>query len=165
MDLVNAVQQFSNNDKLKPSGWDIEFFINNGGKSMTRTTPFTVRDARDANNNVFNKSRIDSLGGNYEGPENIKLFDVNNDGYFDLIFNDREGNALCMMSQNKPLDLYSPIIKFDDFQRNGLLSGMPGSKIGIRSFYIVDLKKDGTNQLIEYRNYRNLHCFYRDASN
>lgn len=25
MDLVNAVQQFSNNDKLKPSGWDIEF--------------------------------------------------------------------------------------------------------------------------------------------
>jgi hypothetical protein len=150
MDLVNAVQQFSNNDKLKPSGWDIEFFINNGGKSMTRTTPFTVRDARDANNNVFNKSRIDSLGGNYEGPENIKLFDVNNDGYFDLIFNDREGNALCMKSQNKPLDLYSPIIKFDDFQRNGLLSGMPGSKIGIRSFYIVDLKKDGTNQLIEY---------------
>ncbi len=150
IDLVNAVQQFSNNDKLMPSGWDIEFFINNGGRSMTRTTPFTVRDARDANNNLFNKSRIDSLGGNSEGPENIKLFDVNNDGYFDLVFNDRDGNALCMMSQNKPLDLYSPIIKFDDFQRNGLLTDMPGSKIEIRGFYLVDIKKDGTNQLIEY---------------
>ena len=150
IDLVNAVQQFSNNDKLMPSGWDIEFFINNGGRSMTRTTPFTVRDARDANNNLFNKTRIDSLGGNSEGPENIKLFDVNNDGYFDLVFNDRDGNALCMMSQNKPLDLYSPIIKFDDFQRNGLLTDMPGSKIEIRGFYLVDIKKDGTNQLIEY---------------
>ena len=150
IDLINAVQQFSNNDNLYPSGWDIEIFINNGGKSMTRTTPFTVRGALDINNNKFNKSRIDSLGGNSEGPENLKFHDVNNDGYLDMIFNDRSGNALCMLSQNKLLDLYSPIIKFDDFERNGLLTNMPGSTVEIRGFYITDIKKDGTKQLIEH---------------
>lgn len=150
MDLVNAVQQFSNNDKVLPSGWDVEIYLNNSGKSMTRKTPFTVRGAIDANNNIFNKSRIDSIGGNSEGPENIKLYDVNNDGYLDMIFNDRDGNALCMLSQKKELDLYSPVIKFDDYQTNGLLINMPGSKIGIRGFYLVDIKNNGTQQLIEY---------------
>ena len=150
MDLVNAVQQFSNNDKVLPSGWDVEIYLNNSGKSMTRKTPFTVRGAIDANNNTFNKSRIDSIGGNSEGPENIKFYDVNNDGYLDMIFNDRDGNALCMLSQKKELDLYSPVIKFDDYQTNGLLINMPGSKIGIRGFYLVDIKNNGTQQLIEY---------------
>jgi len=147
MDLVNAVQQF---DKVLPSGWDIEIYLNNSGKSMTRTTPFTVRGAIDANNNTFNKARIDSLGGNSEGPENLLFYDVNNDGYLDMIFNDRVGNALCMLSQKKALDLYSPIIKFDDYQTNGLLTNIPGSKVEIRGFYVLDIKKNGTKQLIEY---------------
>ena len=67
-----------------------------------------------------------------------------------MIFNDRSGNALCMLSQNKLLDLYSPIIKFDDFERNGLLTNMPGSTVEVRGFYITDIKKDGTKQLIEH---------------
>ena len=150
MDLVNAVQQFSKNDKVLPSGWDIEIYLNNSGKSMTRTIPFTVRGAIDANNNTFNKSRIDSLGGLSEGPENLIFYDVNNDGYLDMIFNDRVGNALCMLSQKKELDLYSPIIKFDDYQTNGLLTNVTGSKVEIRGFYILDIKKNGTKQLIEY---------------
>ncbi len=142
MDIVAGIQL--------PTGWDLEIYTNNAGKSMTRTTPFTVFGAVDANNNTFNKARIDSVGGMSEGPENLKFHDVNNDGYYDMIFNDRTGNALCMMSQNKPLDLYSPIIKFDDFQRNGLLTDMPGSTVQIRGFYIADIKKDGTKQLIEH---------------
>ena len=141
MDIIAGIQQ--------PGGWEMEFYTNNAGKSMSRTTPFTVHTV-DANNNVYNKARIDSLGGVSEGPENLKFYDVNNDGYLDMIFNDRSGNALCMMSQNKALDLYSPIIKFDDFQTNGLLTNMPGSTVEIRGFYIADIKKDGTKQLIEY---------------
>ncbi len=150
VDLINTIQQFSNNDKLYPSGWDIEIFLNYKGEYLNRTTPFTVRGALDHNNNTFNKSRIDSLNGCVEGPENIKFHDVNGDGFYDMIFADRSGNSLCMLSQNKYLDLYSPIIKFDDFAKNDLLTGMPGSSIGVRGFYITDIRKNGSTQLIAH---------------
>ena len=150
VDLINTVQQFSNDDQNYPSGWDVEIFLNHKGEYLNRTTPFTVRNLLDQNNNPFNKSRIDSLNGCVEGPENIKFFDVNGDNYYDMIFSDRSGNSLCMLSQNKYLDLYSPIIKFDDFATNDLLTGMPGSAIGVRGYYIADLQKNGSTQLIAH---------------
>lgn len=132
------------------NGWDIEFFKNNAGKSMTKSTPFSIYGGIDRNNNTYNRNKIDSLGGGAEGPDNIKFYDVNNDNYLDLIIHNREGNSLVMLSQNKPLDINSPVKKFDDWATNDLISGMPGSKLSVRGFYITDLKNNGEKQLIAH---------------
>ena len=137
IDIINGVQG------------EIEMFLNNGGKSMSRSTPFEAIKYN-SDNSSYNFNKIDSLGGVSEGPDNLKFFDVNNDGYYDMIFNDRSGNALCMYSQNKFLDINSPIIKFDDLQSNDLIPNTPGSPLEIRCFNFIDIKKDGNKQLIEY---------------
>jgi hypothetical protein len=142
IDIVNMVQT--------SNGWTIELFKNNAGKSMTKSFPFSIYGGINQNNEVYYRNKIDSIGGGAEGPDNLKFYDVNNDNFWDLIMQDRDGNSLVMLSQNKQLDYYSPVRKFDDLASNDLLTNMPGSKLAVRGFYIADLKKNGEKQLIAH---------------
>jgi hypothetical protein len=140
VDILNSVST--------GSGWNIELFKNNSGKSMSKSSPFSIYGGINQDNIVYYRNKIDSIGGGAEGPENLKFYDVNNDSFLDLIMQDRQGNSLVILSQNKQLDYYSPVKKFDDLAKNDLVDGMPGSKLAVRGFYIADLNKSGNKQLI-----------------
>lgn len=55
VDILNSVST--------GSGWNIELFKNNAGKSMTKSSPFSIYGGINQNNVVYYRNKIDSIGG------------------------------------------------------------------------------------------------------